>query len=150
MSEVNQWDNIEAFQPKECYDLAAYFEVNDASKELLRDRSKKLNLPNNYIPIQLDVTCPETEMQTISETMQQLSIESLSTNGAADFKYTHRINNLADSAEKEFVLALLSLRNGTYETQRINALNHIRVALSYSPNDPRFIALARVLQEADK
>ena len=134
MSNVNTWDSIEAFLLKECYDLATQFEKLDTARDVLREKSKKIGIPKNYIPVQADATYQETDMQIVSENIE--------------FKYAYKINNLPVSAEKEYVFALLALRNGTNETQRLDALRHISVALSYSPYDPRYIALASVLQES--
>lgn len=150
MADVNTWDSIEAFQLKECYDLATQFEKLDTARDVLREKSKKIDLPKNYIPVQADATYQETEMQVVSEAIYALSLEGFAASENAGFKYSHKINSLPSSAEKEYVLALLALRNGTNETQRLDALRHISVALSYSPNDPRYIALAGVLQDVDK
>ena len=150
MSNVNNWDSIEAFQLKECYDLAIQFEKLDTARDVLREKSKKINIPNNYIPVQTDAVYQETEMQIISETIYALSLEGTVASEDTGFRYAHKINNLSGSGEKEYVLALLVLRSGTNETQRLDALRHISVALSYSPNDPRYIALAGVLQDVDK
>ena len=89
-------------------------------------------------------------MQIVSEAIYGLTLEGFAASGNTAFKYAHKINNLPSSAEKEYVLALLALRNRTDEEQRLYALRHISVALSYSPNDPRYIALANVLQDIDK
>lgn len=150
MIDFNKWDSIEAFQLKECYDLAAQFEKIDIAKKVLREKSNKIDIPKNYIPAQVDVTYQETEMQVVSEALYGLSLEGFAASENTGFKYANKINNLPSSAEKEYLLALLALRNGTNETQRLDSLRHISVALSYSPNDPRYIALARVLQEVDK
>lgn len=141
-------DSLEAFQLKECYELASQFEKLDTAKEVLREKSKKLDIPMNYSPVQTDAVYQETEMQIVSEALYQLSLEGFSASEKSTFKNAHKINSLPNSAEKEYVLALLSLRNGTNESQRLDALRHISVALSFSPNDPRFITLASVLQEA--
>lgn len=150
MSNVNVWDSMEAFQLKECYDLAVQFEKLDTAKDILREKSKKINIPRNYIPPQADAAYEETEMQIVSEAMYGLSLEGFAVSENTGFKYAHKINSLSDSAEKEYVLALLALRTGTTETQRLKALRHISAALSYSPDDPRYIALANVLQDIDK
>lgn len=150
MSYVNAWDSIEAFQLKECYDLATQFEKLGTAKDVLREKSKNIDIPKNYLPVQVDATYEETEMQVVSEAVYGLSLEGFTVSEDTGFKYTHKINNLPSSAEKEYVLALLALRTGTNETQRLDALRHISVALSYSPNDPRYIALASVLQDVDK
>ena len=150
MSNVNAWDSIEAFQLKECYDLATQFEKLDTARDVLREKSKKIDISKNYIPVQEDTTYEETEMQIVSEAIYGLTLEGFAASENTGFKYAHKINNLPSSAEKEYVMALLALRNGTNETQRLDALRHISVALSYSPNDPRYIALATVLQDIDK
>lgn len=150
MADVNNWDSIEAFQLKECYDLATQFEKLDTAKEVLREKSKRINIPKNYVPVQADVSYQETEMQIVSEAIYGLTLEGVSASDNGGFRYSHKVDNLPSSAEKEFILALLSLRSGTNETQRLDALRHISVALSYSLDDPRYIALASVLQDVDK
>lgn len=150
MALVDKWDSIEAFQLKECYDLATQFEQHDIAREILREKSKRIDIPKNYIPVQADASYTESEMQIVSEAVYGLTLEGFIGTERTGFKYSHKINNLPSSAEKEYVLALLALRNGTNETQRLEALRHISVALSYLPNDPRYIALASVLQDVDK
>lgn len=150
MSDINTWDSIEAYQLKECYELAAQFEKLDTAKYVLREKSKKIDIPKNYIPLQADATYEESEMQIVSEAIYSLTLEGFAASESAGFKYSHKINSLSSSSEKEYLLTLLALRNGTNETQRIDALRHISVALSYSPNDPRYIALAEILQNVDK
>lgn len=150
MTDVNKWDSIEAFQLKECYNLATQLEKLDIAKEVLREKSQKIDIPINYIPVQADATYQETEMQVVSEAIYGLTLEGFTASENTGFKYVPKINNLPSSAEKEYLLALLALRNGTNETQRLGALRHISAALSYSPNDPRYIALASVLKDVDK
>ena len=149
MSNDKAWDSIEAFQLKECYDLAAQFEKLDTARDVLRKKSKKIEIPRNYIPVLAGTTYVETEMQVISEAIYGLTLEDFAASESTGFKYAHKINSLPSSAEKEYLLALLALRNGKSETQRLDALRHISVALSYSPYDPRYIALAKVLQDVD-
>lgn len=150
MSNVNDWNNDEVFQLKECYDLAAKFETLDIVKEILWKKSKKIGVPENYIPAQTDEAHQETDMQIISEAIYRLSLEGFTASEGAGFNYAYKINNLPSSAEKEYVLTLFSLRNGMNTAQRLEALRHISEALSYSPNDPRYIALANVLQDINK
>lgn len=148
MSKLHEWDSIEAFLLKECYTLASYFETNESAKKILRKKTKIIDVPADYIPAQIDATYIESEMQIVSEALYELSLEGFSASEKSGFKSAYKINNLPSSAEKELLLALISLRNGTNETQRIDALRHLSAALSFSPNDPRFIALIKVLQEA--
>lgn len=150
MAGANIWDSLEAFQLKECYDLAARFETLDTARAVLREKSKGIDIPQNYVPVQADVSYPETEMQIASEIIYALTLEDFAASDRTGFKYSHKMNDLADSGEKEFILALLSLRDGTNVTQRIDAMRHIRAALKHSPDDPRYITLAEILQDVDK
>lgn len=150
MVSENTWDSAEAEILKECYDLAVQYEQNVASQEILREKSKRIDFPPNYVPAQVDVSHNVTEMEVVSEALYELTHEGYSVAENTGFRRSYNINNLPNSAEKEYMLALLALSNGTQETQRLSALSHISVALSYSPNDPRFLALASVLQDVDK
>jgi hypothetical protein len=142
-------DSREAFQLKECYELAIQHERLDMAKEVLRDKSKNQDIPLIIPPIQTDAAFPESEMQIVSEALYELTQEGLAVQEKKDLKYAHRITNLPASAEKEFVLALLSLRNGTNETYRLDALKHISTALYFSPDDPRFVAFADILRATE-
>lgn len=135
-----EWEDAKA-SSQQIYDS-----VTSSARKQCEDDRQRFNM--NYAPVQTDATYQETEMQIASEAIYELSLEGFSASEKAGFKQAHKIDNLPSSSEKEFILALLSLRNGTYETQRLDALRHISIALSFSPNDPRFIALANVLQEA--
>lgn len=146
MINTDDYDCTEYFQLKECYDLAAQFEKSNAAKNVLREKLKRLPFPKNNIPLQITVSYPETEMQILSEAVYELANESVNTAGRTAFKYTDKINALPNSAEKEYVLALLSLRSGTDVTHQLDAHKHISAALRYSPNDPRYIALSNILQ----
>lgn len=148
MANVFSKNSLESFQLKECYELATQFERLDQAKEVLREKSKKLDIPMNYAPVQTDAKYQKTEMQIASEVIYGLSLEGFSASESTGYKQAYKIENLPSSAEKEYILALLSLRNGVNETQRLDALRHISIALSFSPDDPRFIALANVLQDA--
>lgn len=148
MADAIPMDSLEAFQLKECYELAAQFEPLDTARSVLREKSKKLDIPMNYAPVQTDAAYPETEMQIVSEAIYALTLEGFSDFGTDAFPYMHKIESLPDSGEKEFVSALVALRYGTGQTARIYALMHIQAALRFSPNDPRYLALADVLQEA--
>lgn len=143
-------DNIEAFQLKECYDIALRFEQNDIARSIITEKFKGIDIPRNYIPVQLESTHKETEMQVISEILYELSLEGLASPENRPLKSAHKINSLPSSGEKEYILALLALRSGTNESQRIDALRHITAALSYSPNDPRYVTFACVLKDIDK
>ena len=73
--------------------------------------------------------------------------------GAAErneFKNAHKVSSITNIAEREFLLALLALRKGTSETQRVEALRHLEIANSYSPNDLRYITLINVIRDANK
>ena len=55
---------------------------------------------------------------------------------------------LSAPGEEAYFRALQALERGTTETFRTEALRHIREALAALPDDPRYLALADILQEA--
>ncbi len=150
MANDYNWDSPEAFLFKECYDLATAFEKLDIAKDVLREKSKRVNIPSNYIPSGEDVYLPETDMKIISDAIFELSLEGFTASGNKEFKNGHRISALPDSSEKEYVLALMALRSGTSESQRLEALRHLMAALDEVPDDPRYLALANILKDVDK
>lgn len=135
----------EALLLKECYDLAAQYGKLQIAQEILREKSGRIQIPEGCVPAQTGAADGKTQMQIISEVIKGLSLEGYAASEYTDPGYDQKMYALPDSAEKEFVRALLSLRDGTGETQRWGALQHISAALSDSPHDPRYIALARVL-----
>ena len=143
-------DSPEAFLLKECYDLAVQYEKLNTARDVLREKSKRIGLPDNYIPTPTDLSYRESDMQIISEALAELTNEGFSASGNAGSGYGYRIGSLPGSGEKEYLLALMALRSGTNETQRTEALKHLINARSFSPNDPRYKALAQVLEEAGR
>lgn len=150
MSDINNGDCNEMIQLKECYELAMQYEKLDIVRDVLREKAKKINIPENYVSMQEGLNYHESNMQIISDALYELSLEGLTASVNQEFDHLHKINNLPSSAEKEYFLTLLALRNGTNETQRLEAVNHIRIALKYEPDDPRYLTLFSILQEADK
>lgn len=146
----NEWDSIESFLLKECYDLAARYESQDIVRNILREKCQRINIPDGYVPLQGNTPYQETEMQILSQAVYELTLEGYATDVNSEFQYIHKINGLPTSAEKEYLLAILSLRKGTNTSARIEALRHISSALALSPNDPRYTTLASILQEVDK
>lgn len=130
---------------KECYDLAAQYEQLDAAKNILRDKSKKIRIADGYDSVQTQSSA-ESDMQILSEALYELALEgyAASDSNRSD-RNISRVSSLPDSGEKEYLLALISLRNRTDETARNEALNHISRALAYSPNDPRYFYLSQIL-----
>ena len=148
MADFNNWDSMEMFLLKECYDLAGRYAPLDGAREVLREKSGQIDLPENYVPAQADVVFPQTEMQVISEAMFGLTLAGYTASGGDDFNNTYKVNALPQSAEKEYFLALMALRNGMNESQRTEALRHLSIALAEAPNDPRYIALQYILIDA--
>lgn len=134
---------------RECYDLASQYEQLDAAKNILRDKSKRLDNNDSYSD-QCFMPIYESYMQIISGALYELSLEGHTATDNRETRFIQRTYDLSETAEKEFVLALLALRNGRSETQRLEALNHIRKAQEYSPNDPRYLALATILINASQ
>ena len=149
MKDTNKWDNIESFLLKECYTLAAQYEANGAARNILRSRGNKISIPDGYIPDGSNITLPTSTQQTVSNIIYALTMEGAAGTTSDSFKAQHELSSMPDCEDKEYLLAIMALRNGRSETQRLEALKHVRLALSYSPDDPRYIALAKILQQID-
>lgn len=131
---------------KELYLLSEQYEDSDLARDILRTKGKKIkpsNISASVCSLSPNFT---TDMQVFSSIISTLSMEGFS---ASNSHYEPvPIASMSESAEKEYLLALLALRNGKNETQRLEALRHVSSALASEPNDPRFQALAAVLQQA--
>ena len=150
MKDSNKWDNIESFLLKECYTLAAQYEANGAARDILRARGRKISIPDGYIPDGSNITLPNSTQQTVSNIIYALTMEGAAGITSDSFRAQHEISSMPNGGDKEYLLAILALRNGRSETQRLEALRHVSLALSYSPNDPRYKTLAEILQQIDK
>ncbi len=150
MKDSNKWDNIESFLLKECYTLAAQYEANSAARDILRSRGRKISIPDGYIPDGSNITLPTSTQQAVSNIIYALTMEGTAGTTSDSFRAQHEIFTMPNCGDKEYLLAIMALRNGRRETQRLEALRHVSLALSYSPNDPRYITLAEILQQIDK
>lgn len=131
---------------KECYSLAERFEMNDTAKEVISARSGALRVSLDHLDDYAETSFDDTEMVIFSEIMEGLSMEPL--DSRADTGQNGRVyalDKMPEGGEQEYIRALLALRYGRGNQQRMNALNHLSVALSYDPNDPRYIALLDIL-----
>ena len=146
MKDTNKWDNIESFLLKECYTLAVQYEENGAARNILRARGKKISIPDGYVPDGNNITLPTSTQQTVSNIIYALTMEGTGTT-TDSFSAQHEISSIPNCGDKEYLLAIMALRSGRSETQRLEALRHVSLALSYSPNDPRYITLAEILQQ---
>jgi len=141
-------DELSDYLLKECYEISERFEPMENAKMILREKRGGITLTNGVVPQDMSIGSTQSFMQTVSEVTYELAMEGLDDRVNREFSQKHAVENMPDCAEKQYILALLELRNGTYETQRISALRYLKEALSKEPNDPRFIALAQVLSEA--
>lgn len=147
MSETNVWNCLALFLLKECYKLAVLYTRDEMAKNVLREKAKSIDLSEDYVPAQVDAIYQESEMEILSDAMYALTLEGNMIHATSDFKYMYKIDSLPESGEKEYLKALLSLRQGMSESNRIEALGHLAAALAYTPNDPKMITLARILEE---
>lgn len=150
MKDSNKWDNLESFLLKECYTLAAQYEANGTARDILRSRGRKISIPDGYIPDGSNITLPTSTQQAVSNIIYALTMEGTAGTTSESFSAQHEISSMPNCGDKEYLLAILALRNGRSETQRLEALRHVSLALSYSPNDPRYITLAEILQQINK
>ena len=147
MAENNNWDRPEAFLLNECYDLALRYESSDTARDVLRIKCRNTGYPQNYIPSWGNPVLPDSAGQVISECVSDLTAEVPGTTGRLNSAAAMKVSKLS-GPEAEYTKALLALSAGTSQTQRLEALRCLSAAMSYAPNDPRYIALATVLEEA--
>lgn len=145
MKTGDHWNDAALRVLKECYALAAQYEQMDAAREILRAKARKINMPDGYFPAG---QAPASLQQSVSKVVQALVFPG-GDPAQTGFGLQREVDALPDGAEKEYLQALLELHRGTGESQRLRAIRHISAAREHSPNDPRYIALAEVLQEAD-
>ena len=137
------------FLLRECYELALNTEKIDIAREVLTEKIIKTGIPDGYIPGHTESTKPESEMEVLSEVLYSLALEQFGDPETGTFTQEYKLNGLHDSGEKRYLQALLSLRSGTGVAQRTEAIKHLTEALRQSPANPVFIALSKVLQDAD-
>ncbi|MBE5838437.1 hypothetical protein [Butyrivibrio sp.] len=129
---------------KECYELAVLNADNEIAKNVIRQKIKAIEILDSPVAAVEMTSYSKHESQIVTDAIFELSSDS------SEISTVSRIvENLPESGEKEYLLALIALRKGTGESNRIEAVRHISLAHSYAPNDPRIIALARILEEAD-
>lgn len=150
MKDPNKRDNIDPLLLKECYTLAAQHEANNAARSILHSRGRKVSVPVDYIPDESSTTPPATLQQAVSNIIYSLTTEETAGATSNSLATQVEVSLLPECGDKEYLLAIMALRNGRSETQRVDALRHISLALSYSPNDPRYIILADILQQVNR
>lgn len=141
-------DDIKNYLLKECYDISERYESVEIPKMILREKSKNIEMIKGIIPQDSSYSSNKSYMQKVSEVMYELSMEGLDAATTKDFPLSYVVGSIPECAEKNYILALLELRKGTNETQRLSARQYLSSALSEEPNDPRFRALAQILRDA--
>jgi len=58
--------------------------------------------------------------------------------------------SVMSDSDKYYFLALSTLRNGSYETQRLEALRLVESALAEAPNDVRYKTLAQIIIDSGR
>lgn len=110
---------------KECYELAALFEESDFSREVLREKAKKVEVNDDY------GTCVD---ETYSD------------------DYRNNQGNTAYNrvAEWEYFETLRIIKAGRSLENLLDAANHLNSALSNVSDDPRFLILREILADNNK
>ena len=131
---------------KECYTLAEQSCTDEISREVISARSSELRVSRGHADAYSDTAYVDTEMTVISRIMENLSVQPLDGNtGSLAGSPGYALSELPESAEREYLYALLSLAYERGNQQRLDALRHIATAISYDSGDPRFIALFDIL-----
>lgn len=145
MPKANKWDNGKGLLLEECHSLAARYETNAAAREILYARARKISFSPGYTPDADGIAPPDSIQQTAANVLYALTMDGDPASGAMLGQAEQELSSLEDCGEKEYLLALLALRRGRSETQRLEALRHIREAQQYSNSDPRYLALVDIL-----
>lgn len=147
MKDSRKWDNMESFLLKECYTLAAQYEANSSARDILRSKGRKISIPDGYVPDSNNIELPYSTQKIVSDVLYALTMENAAAPATGSFGLQAAVSAMPNCGEKEYLLAILSLRSGRSESNRLEALRHISLALSQSINDPRYTALADILQQ---
>lgn len=147
MKDSSKWDNMESFLLKECYTLAAQYEANSSARDILRSKGRKISIPDGYVPDSNNIELPYSIQKIVSDVLYALTMENAAAPATGSFGLQAAVSTMPNCGDKEYLLAILSLRSGRSESNRLEALRHISLALSQSINDPRYTALADILQQ---
>lgn len=128
---------------KECYTLAAEYEPVSAARDILHSRGRKIAVTEEQAPSSNNAGSMVSDQTVMSEALRGGS-------GYGRLELRRSSSRMSFCGDREFLLAILELNDGRGEYARIHALEHISAALTYSPNDPRYIALAEILQQYGK
>jgi len=143
--------NSNTIKLKECYELAAQYESDPTVKEILQQKAQKIHIQDDIeAEIGGEHNRDSFTMQTVSNAMRRLSLEGMGAMPDTSFVLAKEIDLLPENGETELLRAILVLRSGMNESQRLESLRHLNNALSYARNDPRCVALAKILQEAEQ
>lgn len=145
MAKANSYDGAGAALLKECYELAARYEERVQEREILKKKASQLEVSTDGG--RNSVVRMRTEVEGLYKLMCDIS-NDLETRNISTF-FLSEMGKIPNSADKEYLLALFYLRGVIDRNSRLEALRHISVAIEYDSNDPRYIALAKLLQELE-
>ena len=128
---------------KECYLLSEKNVKSEVAKDLIHSRlvsSEKIKSKN---PIDEK---PFSNEEIFNNVLLALSDEAIDSTSNDVFPKLAEVNAMMESAEKNYILALLALRSGMNDKGRIAAIDYLIKAHDDSPNDPRIRTLMLILQ----
>lgn len=128
---------------KECYSISERMVSNENAKDLIHSRT--VNSEKYKCDNQFDVK-PFSEEEMFGDILLALSEETIGGVISSVFSKQAEVNAMPESAEKNYILALLALRSGMNDEGRIAAIDYLIKAHEDSPNDPRIRTLMLILQ----
>lgn len=140
-------NNAGLYQLKECYEMSVLYSSDEVAKSVLREKAKTIDIPKTDFPIQNHAVYEEMEKNTFLNAFYELSLVGNAGSIGNLYSKLNTSDSFTDSGEKELILAILSLRKGTKETNRIEAIGHLSAAHALAPNDPRITSLINILEE---
>lgn len=128
---------------EECYSISERNVRSEIAKDLIHSRLVKSKKVTQNNPI---AGKPFSNEEAFADALLALSNETINETSSSVFSKQAEVNAMVESAEKNYLLALLALRSGMNDEGRIAAIEYLLKAHNDSPNDPRIRTLMLILQ----
>ena len=128
---------------EECYSISEQNVSSEIAKDLIHSRLVKSKTTTQNNPI---AEKPFSNEEVFGDALLALSNETINEVSGNVFSKQADVNAMQESAEKNYLLALLALRSGMNDEGKVSAIEYLLKAHNDSPNDPRIRTLMLILQ----
>ena len=133
---------------KECYESILLSADSDEVRSLTKQRLDNLNKIGRGLQDTGTTDTGNTVQSSLSAIREALSVEDVSVPINSGFPRQSEINALPESPEKQYLLALLSLRGNTGNQGCVNALRYLESAINQDPANIVYRTLAEAIHDA--